>query len=449
MLPAIPKSFLSAFGRGLQDAIATDMVKIREEMLVNDERRDAVFKASRGIKESIARCVFEISIGTDITSLDHTLIEAAEGLTGLIRSLNGDDHKREGNLGRTIEDFTEARLLQQFFLTGKLASKEDIPVPSTDEEYLCASLGVAQHLARYCVGRAVEMDTASIEICRLLVNQLMEKMLQFDLRNGPLRRKYDGLKYALKKIENLTYELSLLENNEQPAKKRKTDKDGASAEDAEAVLLDTACFDQIKARLDIYDKLREDVIKSSRDVQKLSKQSIFSVHRGKLGEAKQQMDKAKQIAVPLLAIIGEHPTLRNGAFGNSLEEWAEAALTHEWVVNKRVMQMGEMSEMAIQGTDYVGALSDFTGEVCRLAVSAASQRDLSAVREVMDCVLVIEAGMMQLNLSGKFAKKMDAVAGTQKKLADIVYELSMVSRGGRQSREKVPDEVKVEGTNQD
>jgi hypothetical protein len=32
---------------------------------------------------------------------------------------------------------------------------------------------------------------------------------QFDLRNGAIRKKYDSLKYTLKKMENTLYELSL------------------------------------------------------------------------------------------------------------------------------------------------------------------------------------------------------------------------------------------------
>lgn len=34
-------------------------------------------------------------------------------------------------------------------------------------------------------------------------------MLQFDFRNGPLRRKYDGLKYVVRNIEDIVFELSL------------------------------------------------------------------------------------------------------------------------------------------------------------------------------------------------------------------------------------------------
>lgn len=37
----------------------------------------------------------------------------------------------------------------------------------------------------------------------------MGQLLQFDFRNGNLRKKFDALKYTLKKMENTTYELSL------------------------------------------------------------------------------------------------------------------------------------------------------------------------------------------------------------------------------------------------
>jgi len=41
-------------------------------------------------------------------------------------------------------------------------------------------------------------------------------------------------------------------------------------------------------------------------------------------------------------MIKDHPTLRPGAFSNSLEEWAEGAMTLEWAEKQRVMTMEEM-----------------------------------------------------------------------------------------------------------
>jgi len=38
---------------------------------------------------------------------------------------------------------------------------------------------------------------------------MLEEMMKFDFKNGQLRRKYDGVKYAVKKCENILYELSI------------------------------------------------------------------------------------------------------------------------------------------------------------------------------------------------------------------------------------------------
>ena len=39
------------------------------------------------------------------------------------------------------------------------------------------------------------------QLCRDLVDAVNGAFLQFDFRNGPLRRRYDGIKYTLKKLE--------------------------------------------------------------------------------------------------------------------------------------------------------------------------------------------------------------------------------------------------------
>lgn len=35
------------------------------------------------------------------------------------------------------------------------------------------------------------------------------QLIKFDFRNGPLRKKYDSVKYAVRRLETLLYELSL------------------------------------------------------------------------------------------------------------------------------------------------------------------------------------------------------------------------------------------------
>ena len=100
----------------------------------------------------------------------------------------------------------------------------------------------------------------------------------------------------------------------------------------------------IKARLDAYDVLRETVIKTSRDVQKLSKQAIFSLHGGKIADAQSKLLQASQIAKGILPTILEQPSLRSGSYSNSLEEWAEGQLLFHWMQDKTVPGRAALGE---------------------------------------------------------------------------------------------------------
>jgi hypothetical protein len=49
--------------------------------------------------------------------------------------ISGDPQQREGRLSQAIEKFTEARLMQSFFVTGKLAPTANVQ-PCNDDEYI-------------------------------------------------------------------------------------------------------------------------------------------------------------------------------------------------------------------------------------------------------------------------------------------------------------------------
>jgi predicted translin family RNA/ssDNA-binding protein len=140
----------------------------------------------------------------------------------------------------------------------------------------------------------------------------------------------------------------------------------------------------------------------------------------------------------------QHPSLRQGSFSNSLEEWAEGILTLEWAENKKILSMAELK--IVNSTEYIGALSDFTGEIGRMAVASASRRDTDSVRDVLQADVTIAGALMQANTSGKYTRKTDAVLQNLKKVEDIVYELSMLKKGGRvKEREAEPRDCKDNG----
>jgi hypothetical protein len=93
------------------------------------------------------------------------------------------------------------------------------------------------------------------------VHALNGQLMGFDFRNGPLRRKYDGVKWGLRRLEDLLFEQSLLadlaaSSGDEPSTKRpRPDGDPApEAEEAKAAaavaLVDEVEFAAMRARLE-------------------------------------------------------------------------------------------------------------------------------------------------------------------------------------------------------
>ena len=439
-LPSLPTNALSEFGKTLQNSIDIEITKMQEESIASDELRDMIFRQTRTVFKNSTQILFLIKTGRGLDDSNNSLFDENRSIiASLLIATQSDVLSREGRLNHAIERFTEVRLLKHFFENGTICGPALLDNPD-DEVFIGAMLGFAQELSRYVIGRACDNDVNSIYLCKAIVNQIQGKMLEFDLRNGNLRRKYDGLKYVVKSIETVLYELSLLDDDNDgsvsPTKKRRTTDNYD-----DLILIPINDINMIKERMDIYDKLREEVIKTSRDVQKLSKQAIFSVHRGNLTDCRNKIDQSRVIAKGILEKIVTHPTLRQGAVSNSLEEWAEALLTLVWVENKKICLKEEME--IVNSNEYIGALSDFTGEIGRIAVSIASSRAIEPIKAILEVDLTISASLMILNITGKYSKKVDAVNNNLKKVEDIVYELSLLLRGGRAPKPK--DEMPSEG----
>lgn len=132
---------------------------------------------------------------------------------------------RLGGLGSKMEDYARHKAFRHFLARERLLPP-DAPcfvavdpngeprVIVTDEEYLAGVIGLCHDLGKHGVTRASDAagdDTTVpfLKRARDAVSLILEELLQFDFRNGPLRRKYDSTKYALKTLETVLYELSV------------------------------------------------------------------------------------------------------------------------------------------------------------------------------------------------------------------------------------------------
>jgi len=174
-----------------------------------DEHRELLIKRSRDVLKYAKSSVYSIHRGDLVRSaqdLDKALeIIKAELLPATVKY---PALRQLGMVCGALEEWAEAKIFLAFKKENRIPSIDELSITSTDE-YLGGLLDFTGELNRYAVLRATHRDSSEVARCADLIDKLMELFLQFDFRNSNLRRKYDTLKYTQKKIESLTYELSL------------------------------------------------------------------------------------------------------------------------------------------------------------------------------------------------------------------------------------------------
>jgi predicted translin family RNA/ssDNA-binding protein len=402
-----------------------------------EDRRQEAYEVSRKLNALLVQTQLNIQQADYDTSLvadfvaSHTLLQL------------DNRQPREANLSHRMQDVVNLYAYAHFLKTGSvLELSESIQSQFTDEEFLAgACMGLAHDLERYALGRATMRDIESIKAARTVVSRLFEYLLQFDFRNGPLRRKYDGVKYALKNIETFLYELAITSPAGEPDNKKvKVD---------EPPLLQQEAWQALKARMEHRDELRERLIKKSRDGQKAAKQAIFALQRGDVKRAQTLLNECQVcIQEHLWPIVQEEPPLRYGSFAGVLEEYVEAKLFMAWLYGKEgdvkespattLLALSDFAEY-VEPEDYIGGLCDLTGEVGRYAVQRGTSRDVASVQLCWQTTTHIYTHLQQLErLPQGVGKKLDGLRRSVDKLERMMYEMSLSeAAGGRQVRTDV------------
>ena len=205
------------------------------------------------------------------------------------------------------------------------------------------------------------------------------------------------------------------------------------------------------------DAAREVAIKKCRDLQKLSKNAIFSLHRGQQQKAETQLEQACEGARALLASAEtdqQANELRHmGAVKGVMEELLEAKLFAAWLASPGRILHCDPKELGVDATaeEYLGALGDFSGELGRYAVARATARDAASVRVCLGTRLSLQTAALQLGpLWPRGAdKKAEALKHASRNMEKLLYEHSLSERTGRRGQQvewgpEKPEEAALE-----
>jgi hypothetical protein len=186
-LPLPPYSYLSSQYEFL------DLTNLDNVLAETEVCRQEAFSLGAKIKSALLRC--RASLEQNISreeryELQNRLEELVQEALLKDKEQNVSRKSRLANLSYIFGDYVRYKAYAHFLDTGKLVEQSSLFTLLTDEEYLSGIITFNHDLARYAIGRATERDVNSVQLARDLVSKVLDYLMEYDFRNGNLRRKY-------------------------------------------------------------------------------------------------------------------------------------------------------------------------------------------------------------------------------------------------------------------
>jgi translin len=189
-------------------------------------------------------------------------------------------------------------------------------------------------------------------------------------------------------------------------------------------MLNKSDFKDIGKTFHKHDEEREKIIIKSRDLIRLSKQIIYSVHRDDFSGTTKLIKDIESVKKQVDTIANKSPRLSNvGAYRVGIGEYVEALLYYNFVKNGKVPTHKQLKTSV---DSYLLGLCDLTGELVRKAVFLAGKGKDKKVVKIKDLVDEIYGELLKVNArENELRKKIDSVKYDLRKLEDLVLDLKL------------------------
>lgn len=143
-------------------------------------------------------------------------------------------------------------------------------------------------------------------------------------------------------------------------------------------------LEEIKRELTQKEAIAEKAHEDMRKITSLSKQAILLSHQKKLDEARNQLERAKELIARIRERAKEYPAIAYwGMFSAALQEYSEARIFITLIMEARFVSPAEID---VPTVEYVLGLADVVGEYRRLALDALREGDVSKGEKCMQAM---------------------------------------------------------------
>jgi translin len=188
-------------------------------------------------------------------------------------------------------------------------------------------------------------------------------------------------------------------------------------------------FEELKKSYLFFNDNRRKVIGLSAEALHRSKVAIFTMHRGKYQEGAVMLSEVEKSLSGLESTFKKAPGLRyEGSYKAALEEYAEAKLFYHLALSGELV---EIKDLPIDFDTYLAGLCDATGELVRLAIKEATNKNFKQVFAIKELVTDIMGELVEFNLTSYLRTKHDQAKTNLRKLEQMIYEITLKTDYGQ------------------
>jgi len=177
--------------------------QIRKEMHNTDLKREEVIQLSREII-TVSKQIIYAAQRNDLK----TATSAIKNIKNKVNKLKKININTDTNINSVaLQEYVEAMAFYEFVKNKKIPTKKSLGV--TAEDYLSGLADLTGELVRKAVYDVIHKKFREAEKIKELVHDIYGEFLKLHLRNNELRKKADSIKWNLKKLEEVMYDISM------------------------------------------------------------------------------------------------------------------------------------------------------------------------------------------------------------------------------------------------
>lgn len=179
---------------------------IEKKLAAYDAKREELIKQARDVLKAAKLIIY--SIHREDLKEAASLVAAAQKAKQKMDAIASFDTRLlvEGAFSDACQEYAEAICFYEYVKNESLPSCTDLSVHY--EDYLMGVCDLTGEIGRRAVFLAGQNKKKEVEKLHRFVDDIYGLFLNFNLPNGLLRKKFDAVKWNLKKIEEVLYDLS-------------------------------------------------------------------------------------------------------------------------------------------------------------------------------------------------------------------------------------------------